>query len=210
MTLKELYRLVIRSNCYTHLEEETASYCAEREGDTLRLLFEKSNGKTDWRNNLRFLAIPTKPYKDMKAVWFAHRGFLRVWKVIEPHLVDWITDPTVKRIEIAGYSHGGALALLCFEYCRYHRPDITVTGVGFGAPRVFWGPVPKAVRERVDGFLVVRNGKDLVTRVPPLVFGYRQMGRLKKVGTSAGPIKDHYPTAYLAALKTADQKEEIV
>ena len=199
MTLKETFEQVTRPD-YTHLDEETASYMVEREGDTLRLYFEKSNGKTDWRNNLRFLAIPKKPYKDMTAVWFAHRGFLKVWKIIEPHLAEQIADPTVKRIEIAGYSHGAAIALLCFEYCNYHRPDIPVEGVGFGAPRVVWGIVPKQVKERMAGFLVVRNGKDLVTHLPPRVFGYRQMGRLKKVGASVDPIKDHYPSAYTAAL----------
>lgn len=200
MNLQDLFRQATRPG-YVHLDEETASYLAEREGDTLHLFFEKSNGLTDWRNNLDFLAIPTKPYKDMKAVWFAHRGFLRVWKVIEPHLAEMITDPTVKRIEIAGYSHGAAVALLCFEYCRFHRSEITTTGVGFGAPRVFWGPIPKEVKDRVADFFVVRNGKDLVTHLPPLALGYRQVGRLMRIGTSAGRIKDHYPSAYLNALQ---------
>lgn len=195
MTDYQLFKKV-RSVKYIHLEPETASYFAERDGNVLRLFFEESNGKTDWLNNFRFLAIPTKPYKDMTAAWFAHRGFFGVWKVIKPHLVEMITDPTVERIEIVGYSHGGALALLCFEYCTYHRPDIEVTGVGFGAPRVFWGIVPREVKKRMAGFRVVRNGGDLVTHLPPRIFGYRQLGRLEKVGSKKGPIKDHYPTEY--------------
>lgn len=199
MTLKDLFHRVLDVE-HIQLEEETASYYAEKDGDVLLLLFEESNGKTDWRNNLKFLAVPKKPYKNMDAVWFTHRGFLRVWKAIEPQLAGMVADPTVKRIEIAGYSHGGALALLCYEYCRYHRPDATVTGVGFGAPRVLWGPVPKAVKERLADFHVVRNGHDLVTHLPPLILGYRQMGRLEKVGKSAGLIEDHYPDAYENAL----------
>ena len=199
MTRQELFKKV-RSAKYTHLDPETASYYVEREGNTLRLLFEESNGKTDWKNNFRFFATPTKPYKDMTAVWFAHRGFFGVWKTIEPHLAELIADPTVERIEIAGYSHGGAIALLCFEYCTFHRPDIEVTGVGFGAPRVLWGPVPKEVKNRLAGFRVIRNGGDIVTHLPPRLFGFRQIGQLEVIGKPVGPIEDHFPTAYFDAL----------
>lgn len=199
MTLEQMFNKVLDAE-HIQLEKETASFYTEREGGTLRILFEESNGLHDWRNNFRFLARPTKPYKDMTDVWFAHRGFLRVWKVIEPYLEAQIADLGVERIEIAGYSHGGAIALLCFEYCKYHRPDIPVSGVGFGAPRVFWGPVPEAVKARVADFLVVRNGNDLITHLPPKLFGYRQMGRLQKVGISVGPIRDHYPEEYQTAL----------
>lgn len=200
MTNRQLFQRVLDAE-HTQLLEESASFFVEKDAGTLRILFEESRGKKDWINNFRFLAIPTKPYKDMKDVWFAHRGFHRVWKVIELRLMPHISDPSVERIEIAGYSHGGALALLCFEYCKYHRPDVVVTGVGFGAPRVVWGPVPKTIKERLADFRVIRNGNDLVTHLPPLAFGYRQTGTVEKVGKKAGPIKDHYPQAYAEALE---------
>lgn len=195
MTLKELFNRVLKVK-HIQLDEETASYFVEREGTTLRILFEESNGKTDWHNNLDF---PAKPYRDMTDKWFAHRGFLRVWKVVEPELENLIADTSVSRIDIAGYSHGGAIALLCYEYCKYHRPDIKVTGFGFGAPRVVWGPVPKKVRQRLEGFVVIRKGGDLVTHLPPALFGFRHTGyicRMKKTGKIVRPIKDHYPEGY--------------
>lgn len=207
--MKKLFQKVLDVE-HIQLEEETASYFVEREGNTLRLLFEESNGKTDWRNNLRFLALPKKPYKDMDARWFTHRGFNRVWKIIEPRLANLITDPTVERIDIAGYSHGAAVALLCFEYCHYHRPEIPVSGVGFGAPRVLWGPVPKEVKERLEGFVVVRKGLDLVTHVPPVLLGYRHTGticQVKKVNEFPHPIHDHYPEEYVKALAKLDVTE---
>ena len=202
MTLRELFLRVLDAP-HIQMDEETAPFYAERDGGTLRLLFEESRGKTDWRNNFRFLAIPKKPYKGMDATWFAHRGFNRVWKVIEPKLVDMIADPTVTRIDIAGYSHGAGVALLCYEYCRYHRPEIPVTGFGFGAPRVVWGPIPPEVKARREGFVVVRQGGDLVTHLPPMLFGYRHVGticEIKKVGAPFDPIKDHYPDEYAAML----------
>lgn len=202
MTLLNLFKRVLDAP-HRQLEAETASFFVERENGTLRLLFEESNGRTDWGNNFRFLAIPKKPYKGMTDKWFVHRGFNRVWKVIEPELAGAIADPTVARIEIGGYSHGAAVALLCFEYCNYHRPDIPVTGVGFGAPRVLWGPVPEAVRKRVEGFVVVRKGSDIVTHVPPALFGYRHAGtvcRILKVGDRFRPVNDHRPEEYANAL----------
>lgn len=199
MELIDLYQKVLNAK-YTQLEEQSASYAVEREGDTLRLLFEKSNGRIDWRNNFKFLAIPKKPYKDMDDTWFTHRGFFGVWEAIEPRLADAIADPSVKHFDIAGYSHGGALALLCFEYCKYHRPDAEVTGVGFGAPRVVWGPVPKSLKERLADFRVIRNGDDLITHLPPRLFGYRQLGKLEKVGKKDGPIEDHRAQAYTSAM----------
>ena len=200
---EQLFHRVLRAQ-YTHLEEETASYCIQREGDQLFLLFEWSNGRTDWRNNLDF---PAKPYRDMADKWYAHRGFLRVWKAIEPHLEEVVADPTVREIYVAGYSHGAAIALLCFEYCRFHRPDIPASGIGYGCPRVVWGFTPKRVRDRFQGFVVVRKGCDLVTHVPPALFGFRHVGDVLKIGETKGPIKDHYPDEYSAALQTIEREE---
>ena len=191
----ELFEHVLAAP-YIHLEGG-GSYYAERRGSILRLLFEGSNGRLDWRNNFDF---PAKPYRDMADRWYAHRGFLRVWKEIEPHLADLIADPTVAAVEVAGYSHGAAIALLCHEYVRFHRPDVVILGIGYGCPRVVWGWLPKKVRERFKGFFVIRNGRDLVTRVPPALLGYRHAGLLVEIGHSVDPISDHYPEAYLAAL----------
>lgn len=177
--------------------ENCGDYALERDGDTLKIFFEWSDGATDWKNNFNF---PAKPYRDMKNKWFAHRGFLKVWKAIEPHLEDAIFDLTISKIEIVGYSHGAAIALLCYEYVRYNRPDVFVYGVGFGCPRVFWGFARRAVMERFDGFTVVRNGRDLITNLPPAAFGFRHVGAVLKVGKHEGFIKDHYPENYLKGL----------
>lgn len=196
--LSKIFEDVLNTE-YIHLEQETASYWVGKVGDALHIRFEWSNGKTDWRNNLDF---PAKPYRDMGNKWYAHRGFLKVWKVIEPHLVDAIRDPNVRVIEIAGYSHGAAIALLCHEYCKFNRPDCLVTGYGFGAPRVVWGFMRKAVRERFEGFVVVRNRRDIVTHVPPVLFGYRHPSAILKLndGVPISSIDAHRPEEYTKAL----------
>lgn len=180
---------------YTHVEN-AASFAVEREGlCRVKIYFEQSNGLVDWLNNLNF---PARPYKRMKKAWFCHRGFLKVWKAAEPYLLADIHDLRVKKFEVVGYSHGAAVALLCYEYIKFCRPDAEVTGVGFGCPRVLWGFAPREVKERFKGFIVVRNGRDLITHLPPALFGFRHVGELLKIGNgeSVGMIKDHFPEVY--------------
>ena len=203
MDLYKLFKEVLEAD-YIHDENETASYYTKRDGSLLYIYFQWSNGKIDWKNNLDF---PAKPYRDMKNRWYAHRGFLRVWKVIEPHIEASIRDESVKGIIIGGYSHGAAIALLCHEYCMFNRPDLAkkrlIFGVGFGCPRVVWGFLKEPVKKRFEYFYVVRNGCDLVTHVPPKLFGFRHVGSMLKIGQLEGykPIESHYPENYLIELE---------
>lgn len=203
--MKELFKKCLAAK-YTTVENN-GDFAIERDGETLRLLFEWSDGAEDWKNNFKFFAIPWKPYKKMnRGCWFCHRGFLKVWKSIEPYVKDYILIDRIKKIEIVGYSHGAAIAQLCYEYVKYNRPDVEVIGCGFGAPRVFWGFASKKVKERFKNFVVVRNGRDVVTHLPPFIFGYRHICKVLKIGKN-GPIKDHYPERYLAALEEQEQNE---
>lgn len=186
-------------NDFIHCEND-GDFFTKCEGDTLTIFLEWSDDKADWRNNFRFLAIPCKPYKSMKNIWFCHRGFRKVWKAIKKYIEAAIKNPAIKKIKIVGYSHGAAIALLCYEFCKFNRPDCDIQGIGFGCPRVFWGYVPKAVKERVKDFKVVRNGNDIVTHVPPALFGFRHVSELVKVGQT-NPIDDHRPESYLEHLK---------
>ncbi len=167
---------------YIHTESG-ADYATERIGSVLYIYFEASNGSTDWKNNLNF---PAKPYKRMnKTVWFAHRGFLRVWKSVENLIAKEILNPEVKKIVTVGYSHGAAVAVLCHEYIWYNRPDIRdiSEGYGFGCPRVFWGILTKELGQRWANFTVIRNIDDIVTHAPPKAFGFSHVGKIKEIGT---------------------------
>lgn len=185
---------------YTHLEEETASFYYKTERDILTIFFEWSNGKTDWKNNFDF---PAKPYRDMCDKWYCHRGFLKVWKAIESHLKETIMNPEIKQIVIAGYSHGGAIAQLCHEYCKFNRADCSITGGGYGAPRVVWGFLNRRVKKRFDGFVLIRNKGDIVTHLPPVILGYRNIGTLLTIGGSVryNPIAAHRPENYIKELE---------
>ena len=117
MKLYELFERCL-SIPYIHLSDG-ADYAVERRGDTLYLYLEHSRGVEDWKHNLNFPAVP---YRKMDgSVWFAHGGFVRVWKVIEVAVASAVADPSVRGIVTVGYSHGAALAVLCHEYIWFHR-----------------------------------------------------------------------------------------
>lgn len=186
-------------------------YAAERLGNSLYLYFEASQGAADWRNNLDF---PARPYKRMgKTLWFAHRGFLRVWRSAEPYIAREIEDPSLQRVIIAGYSHGGALAVFCHEYVGFHRPDLRrrIIGYGFGCPRVLWGLPSPAVRERWKAFTVVRNGQDPVTHLPPAVLGYTHVGNLLRIGdpSPSFSVDAHRPEQILSALYSYEHTQKL-
>ncbi len=185
--------------------ENTANYALRRKGDHLKIYFQHSRGATDWKNNLDF---PAKPYRDMKDGWLAHRGFLGVWKVLEEAIAPAVEDKQIRRITAVGYSHGAAMALLCHEYIKFHRPDIekSIFSYGFGCPRVLWGLQSEKVKRRFHGFTIIRNIDDIVTHLPPAALGYRHVGKMTEIGEQGkySPIEAHFAENILKELKIFD------
>ncbi len=180
MKLSELFADCLGAS-YIHAEKG-GDYALKRRGSSLFIFFEDSDGAEDWRNNLDF---PAKAYaREGDVVFYAHRGFLSVWEALLPHIEDAVLDRGIKKIVAAGYSHGGALALLCHEYIWYRRKDLrdTLESYGFGAPRVLWGVYTPAFKKRWERFTVVRNIDDAVTHLPPAVLGYTHVGTLLEIG----------------------------
>ena len=197
------------TNCkYNHVEN-SGDYYTERYGSTLYIYLECSDGLLDWINNFKFavksVVSAKTPYKNMEKKWRAHGGFLKVWQSIKPYIENDIKDETVRRIVTVGYSHGAALAVLCHEYIWYNRPDIrnSIEGYGFGCPRVFWGVKTKKLRQRWERFTVIRNINDVVTHVPPILFGFSHVGTIIKIGSNGkySAVDAHRPENIVAELK---------
>ncbi len=190
---------------YIHTAEG-GDYAVEVDGNILYLLFEWSDGREDWKNNFDFPAVP---YKDMRPKWRCHRGFLRVWKAMQDEAVKAVEAALAAHHEIwkivcVGYSHGAALAVLATEDMEFRFGNrYKVSGCGFGAPRVIWGCIPGEVKYRLRHFVTVRNSPDIVTHVPPMWLGYRNAGKLVKVGRFGGygAITAHTAATYRAELK---------
>lgn len=155
-----------------------------------------------------YLKLPSKPYKDMFKKWRVHGGFLKVWKDMQKDIETYVAEylshhPEVKKIVCIGYSHGAALAVLATEDMEYlYGKSYEVSGYGFGTPRVLWGIVPQEVKYRLRNFTSIRNIPDIVTHVPPMLFGFRNAGTLVKVGAKGkyNSFKAHTPSAYIEEL----------
>ncbi len=203
-SLLDLFRRCLAAK-YIHTTGD-GDYCVETEGRTLYLLFEWSDGRIDWKNNLDF---PATPYKNQARGerWYCHRGFLRAWKGIRDEVTDSVASellrhPATREIVAVGYSHGAALSLFATEDLVYHFGELRVRGYGFGCPRVVFGRLPETVAKRFCTFTVIRNVPDLVTHVPPALFGFRHVGRITEIGKGNGyrPIDAHTPEAYIRSL----------
>ena len=168
--------------------------------NTLIIFFQGSNEKIDWIRNFVF---KKKPYKHMDVSWKAHSGFVRAWKECDD-IIGMIVGEFVARcldkgaspnVLISGYSHGGALAMLCHEYIWFNWPILRnhLETYAFAAPRVMGHyKVPKEVQDRWKNFYLVRNGKDIVTHLPPRIFGFCHAGWYEiYTNYHIGIFKDH-------------------
>lgn len=198
-TLYELFDKCDRTIKYEESAQNEVNYQFEEDNDTLFIFFEPSNSKLDWKHNFQFTK---RPYKDMKIPYRVHRGFLKCWKEIEDIIIEKILTKTdsgdykFNKIYTIGYSHGAAIAMLCHECCWFHRNDIKadIKTIGFDGPRVFGGyHIKKCLRPRWKNFILIRNNTDIVTHVPPVLFGYRHVGTLYQIGCGKkyGPVKSH-------------------
>lgn len=159
-----------------------------------------------------YLVLPAEPYKHMFDTWRVHGGFLEVWKDMRDDIEAYVAEilenhPEIKKIKCVGYSHGAAISVLATEDMEYlYGKSYEVSGYGFGTPRVLWGIVPEEVKYRLRNFTAVRNIPDIVTHVPPMIFGFRNAGTLIKVGKKGkySPFKAHYAYAYIDELNAME------
>ena len=154
-----------------------------------------------------------KGKKSQLSDFFCHRGFLRVFSALLPHIESAVADPTLRKILTVGYSHGAALAVLLHEYLWQTRPDLRENGLqsyGFGCPRVVWGILPPRLAVHWQTFTVIRNIEDAVTHLPPALLGYRHVGEMLTVGEAGkySPIDAHRPGNIMAELRAYEQKHE--
>lgn len=194
-------KCLLNENKYVHTAEG-GDYLIEVSDETIYLFFEWSDGKEDWISNFNF---PASPYKRMDEKWACHRGFLKVWKSmrddIEMQVSTICKESSIKNIVCVGYSHGAAIALLATEDMAYiYGSTVNVMGYGFGCPRVCWGKIPRAVKNRLAGFRAIQNYGDIVTHVPPAIFGYRHINQIIIKSVVYYPVTAHTSKAYLNVL----------
>lgn len=136
----------------------------------IRLLFEESSGKQDWKTNLNF---PAKLYKRQKYFFHVHGGYGKAWKSCNDEVMKAFIDAKMRfplyETQIAGWSYGGAMAVLAAEDYKYRTGLKVDELMTFGAPKPLYGffswlHFRKSVKESKQYTLTY----DFVTWVPPL------------------------------------------
>lgn len=153
------------------------------EDEVLYINFLGSVSIKDWLHNFMFWK---KPYKYMKNTFFVHAGFLKIYKIVQDKIHDYVYHNVLKfkKIIISGHSLGGAIATLCHEDLSYMKetkqlaltPEIELTTVTIGAPRVFSWIGSNILKSRFIGMTRLIYKNDGVTTVPPILFGFKHYG----------------------------------
>lgn len=178
----------------------------------LIIFFSPSNSLVDWKRNFMFKKCP---YKDMQIPYKVHRGFLKAWKEVADIIIKKVTefehgDPhddlvnsryKYNVITIVGYSHGAAIAQLCHEAVWYHRPDLrnTVNFVtyAFEPPRIFGHyNMPDNLKERWKNCILMRTNNDIVTHLPPKIFGYCDVNAICQLEGDTSLVKNKLPECF--------------
>ena len=96
------------------------------------------------------------------------------------------------------------MAVLCAIDLQYHFPDRDYEVALFGCPRVGNRAFQKSYNKRIYKTLRVENGNDIVTKVPPALWGFRHVGIRIPVGAPRLPgvvsLNEHRPQYYIASL----------
>ena len=133
----------------------------------------------DWATDAR---IFKETWTDNNPLGEVHKGFYRalesVWDEITAELNLLRTNN--QSVWITGHSLGGALAVLAGATLSLQQPEKSVNGIyTFGQPRIANASFTKNYNNKLKNitFRFVNNN-DVVTRVPPQIFGYSHVGHL--------------------------------
>lgn len=205
MKASELFRECAWSTKYEEAGESVNYMFDDRHDGSLIIYFEATNSRIDWLHNFMF---KKRPYKDMSIPYKVHRGFLKCWKTVEDIVIEKITQKEngcfkYTDISIVGYSHGGALAQFCHECVWFHRPDLRnslhLVTYAFESPRIFGArKVPDNLKERWTNCLLFRVNNDIVTHLPPKLFGFCDVNAICKLEGDVSIIKNHLPKCFKA------------
>lgn len=138
----------------------------------IRVMFQESSSKLDWFLNFLIPIVPAiinkKPY------WFS-RGWRLSWNsgryIIMEHLRLFIRSYCPEyRVEVCGYSFGGAIAQICGIEI-YEKFGIKSDLITFGSPSPLFGIITKLMAKRCfNSVQQYAHRSDIVIYAPPFPF----------------------------------------
>jgi len=161
------------------------------------LTFQYTTSVSDWLYNFQFWATP---YRNMPKRWYAHQGFVALYKSVRDELTPLYKYGLVTRIQ--GFSQGAALAQLAIED-YFFQTGKSVQGYCFGCPHPF-AYIPSKLKpyfsEAFSRTSVYNTRGDIVSMVPPWYASYGKKVILQ-VGKVYPNTKSHYPDLYREGLQ---------
>jgi predicted lipase len=191
MTTKNCYDLIEAEASQSSLEGYTNfNYFEDKDMDielmtckkskTLYIVFRGSDSNANWFYNFLFFPKRIKPYENKSTKITVHYGFYLSYTTKAREFIHKIAVKE-KNIVVLGYSLGGAMAMLCAVDLQYNF-KCNVECYTFGSPRVGNKYFMESYNKRVPSTCNFKNGNDIVTHLPPLLFGFKTTGKLIQLG----------------------------
>lgn len=195
MTPDEYFNLIKETDYITSGDEVDWAILTDKLGCVIRLLFEESTTRRDWINNFDF---PIKLYKNQQHKFLVARGWGNAYKscndVIMQTMKETIEMYPEFKIEVLGWSYGGAMAQLAVEDInfRFGRKCNLIT---FGSPKPLFGHrTKKYFKSCCNEVNQYTNVCDVVCMCPPLI-GYKRI-RTTRVGHMDSIFQLFHPEIY--------------
>lgn len=173
MTDAELFAYIKNKKRWDKIKTKNheLNYMVELFDEKIFLLFQESDGKKDWKDNLNFFPIYTKVYKEQESPLKVHCGFAKEYKsgndTIMSELIEFHKIFPEREIVIAGWSNGAAMATLACEDF-FFRTGTKCEVVTFGSPKVCFDKKSASyIYSCCNSFREYCHQSDIVTKLPP-------------------------------------------
>ena len=163
MQHNELFSIIKHKRDWIHCKSGrlSAEWGTYEEEDTVYILFQETDGVSDWIQNLSFTK---RKYGKLKF----HHGFSELYDLMRDDIIDYVKRvPENKTLVVSGWSQGAALAQIAVQDIHFHTGRKSIL-ISFGAPMAIYGKKTRdACREAVSEAYEYCNVNDIVTYQPP-------------------------------------------
>ena len=178
-----------------------------KESETIIIMLMGSNELLDWLHNFwfRFKEIPYEE-KGTNPKIKVHKGFYRSYLLIRTLIHELVKNE--KKVIVFGHSFGGALTTLCSLDIRYNFPEIEVSSITTGSPRIgneaFVSSFERRLKANIFESTRFVYGNDIVCGVPFKWLRYKHVGKEFHLGPKRRfpfSIKHHMMGSYEKGVK---------
>lgn len=189
MKHNELFSMIKNKRDWTHCKKGklSAEWGTYEEDDIVYILFQETDGMSDWVQNLSFTK---RKYGKLKF----HHGFYELYDLMRDDVISFVESlPLNKTLVVSGWSQGAAIAQIAVQDIYYHTGRKSIL-VSFGTPMAIYGRKTRdACREAVIEAYEYCNKSDIVAYQPPFPMWYH----IRRVNVGRfGIIKIFKPQTY--------------